>query len=217
MAVANSKKTGESNQGSASIGKKLMFFLLVCILPIIIVLAMVGGALQFVGFPVWKTVESMVEPEHALQKPSVLSQEKQEIATLQSKIRVLSAKNDTLSGELLVGQKGSQTLESQISALKGQLATRVKAEASAEIEGTVLVQMDAGPASAVLASMSVQEAGLVVSTMAASDSGSILADLPAAKATQILALASKDEASLQTTTNSNGGTNPTVGSNGTLN
>lgn len=215
MAVASPKKVGKPVNGSSSFAKKLIFFLLIFILPILLVIAMVGAALQFVGFPVLKTVESVVKPAHSVQKASALSQGKQEIATLQAKIRVLSTKDDTLSEQLATGQQGSQVLEAQIKQLKTQLAVQAKAEASAKIEGNVLVQMDTGPAAAVLETMTVQEAGLVVSTMAASDSGSILADLSAIKATQILAIAAEDEARTQASANTSSSASSNVSSTGT--
>lgn len=176
--------------------QKLLWALLVIVVPIIAAAGMIGVALQVLGVPVWQTTLQYVGlgPKTALtQTPLDTAQNRLTVAN--DKVVSLTTQEQKLEAQLADANAQAKSLQAQVAELQGQLQGRnnADAEAQAKTEASVLAGMDPNQAAGVLGKMSIDEAASVVANMAATDSANVLAAMDARAAAQILSLAAQKQ------------------------
>jgi flagellar motility protein MotE (MotC chaperone) len=193
--------------------QKLLWALLVIVVPIIAAAAMIGVALQVLGVPVWQTTMQYVglAPKTALtQTPLDTAQNR--LTDANTKVASLTDQQQKLQAQLADAQAQAKSLQDQVAQLQGQVQGHSDADAQAKTEASVLAGMDPNQAAGVLSKMSIDEASTVVANMSATDSANILAAMDAGTAARILSLAAQKQqanASASTTASDNSASNQT--------
>jgi flagellar motility protein MotE (MotC chaperone) len=170
--------------------RKLVWLLLVVIVPVLAAVVMIGIALQIVGVPVWQTTVQYLSGPRAEQSANAVGEQSQ-LAAERAKEQSLSDQNAKLSQQLNDLKHQNDKLQQQVQQLQALLTRQQDETAQAKREAAVLVGMDPHAAATVLAKLSVQHAAQVVAQMSTTDSGQILAEMDPGKAAKILGLAAQ--------------------------
>lgn len=172
--------------------KRVVWVVLVGVVPILATTVLVGAALQIIGFPVWQTTLNVIGAEKGTSPVSeALQTTKQDLATATAKERLDSSQIDDLRQQVRSDQQQIAALMTQINQLQSKQNTLQTAQNQAKQEAKVLVQMDPAEAANLLTQMQADEAAATVAAMAPSDSGAILGQMSPGAASKILAMAAK--------------------------
>ncbi|GMA49036.1 hypothetical protein GCM10025857_03930 [Alicyclobacillus contaminans] len=186
--------------------QKLVWALLVVVVPIIAAVIMIGVALQIVGVPVWQTTRAYFGGgSHTASAPATTLQTQYD--SVQAQNRALRTQLSQLQQQVTTLQQQNQALSAQVQQWRGAAAAKQDALQTAKKEAAILQGMDPTAGAALLAKMSVQEAAAAVAQMSADASGQLLAQLDAAKAAQILSQAAQIQQQTSTTNSTNNSTN----------
>ncbi len=171
--------------------KRLVWILLVGIVPIIVTTILVGVALQFVGLPVLQTAKNVIGIGTSAPVSADLQKTKQDLADATAKERLDSSQIADLRQQVRQDQQQIAALMTQINQLQSKQNSQVSAENQAKKKAQILAQMDPTQAANVLAQMQPEEAGATVAAMTSTDSGAILGQMSPDKASKILEVAAK--------------------------
>lgn len=193
--------------------KKVMWVLLVVLVPLLAAVVMIGIALQVLGVPVWRTtlqVAGLAPQTTASQSP--LSSVQGRLVDASTKVATLTDQTQKLQGQLTDAQAQEKSLQDQVAMLQAQLTGHADTDTQAKTEANVLVGMDPSQAAAVLGKMSVDAAASVVAKMSAADSAQVLGAMQPDTAAQILTLAAQmQKATTSSATQPDGSANNQTG------
>ncbi len=182
--------TTVSTERSPSLFKRLLIWILLAVVGLLAAAGIIGGALEYVGVPVIKTVTDWVMP---LPKKHEANGTASSQNALSSQMAVQVAENHSLENQLSLDTQKLQALKAEVKKLEAEQGVQVTDHAAAETEANILVQMDPQKAAAVLENMKFTAAARTIAVMQASDSGQILADVPPQLASKLIAAAALDE------------------------
>jgi flagellar motility protein MotE (MotC chaperone) len=200
---------GAKTEQSASWTNRLMWVVLVGIVPFLVLVFVVGIALQIIGVPVWSTVTSMLGlgPKKAASLNPVTIV-RQQLAEEKLRNVSLGQQITALSTELSDEKAKEAKLQAQIKQLESQSAHQAAALERAKREATLLAGMDAGQAAQVLSRMTLQEGALVISQMQPANASDILAAVNPTLASRLIHLAAQLTAEQSQNSRSSDGSNP---------
>ncbi len=190
-------KSGETNEQGPTFLKRIMWFILIAIIPVVVAVALIGVALQIVGVPVWQTTKSVlgINPQ-STQVSSVLQVTKQDLATVTAKERLDSSQNAALQQQIRLDQQQIASLLTKSNQMGVSQQSQSSLKLAAKNEAQVLSQMDPDQAAGILAKMQIQQAAAAVASMSPADSGAILSQMAPTTAGSILSLAAKLQSSM---------------------
>ncbi|GLV12363.1 hypothetical protein Heshes_00470 [Alicyclobacillus hesperidum] len=190
-------------------GHKFGWILLVIVIPLLVALAVLVGALQVLGVPVWKKVSSVLggHSTSAAGNQNATASLHRTIVVERAQIMSLQNQVSQLTQEWQKAKSQNSALAAQVKSLKAQLATQVSNVQQGTDEAKVLAQMDASAAALVLEKMPLAKAAWAVAEMTPDVSGPILQALPTATASSILQQAAVDERHQSSSGTSSSGAN----------
>jgi|GEM_PF-6002639 len=166
---------------------RIMWVVLVVLIPLLVGGGMVLGALQFLGVPVLQRAQHLFH--HTTVSTANQVTQAATDAKLQSQIALLQNQNQKLTTQVQTDNQQLTQLEQTNSQLQQQLNTKLSEKAKAEEEAAVLKGMDPSAAAPVLAGLNAQVAAEVIAVMAPADSGAILGAMSPTEAAKLLTLA----------------------------
>lgn len=183
-------KAKSSSGNARGLGEWLTWLLLVVIVPLLVGVLAIGGALQFIGIPVWQTTLQVtgLHKKKSL-KPSASNQK---VIALQSQVQHLTSQNTQLKQTNLQSKQDNVQLKAKMSILQKQLNVTVNDAKAGQQEAKVLTAMDATAAANILVKMGVAKASWVVAAMSAKTSGKILQNAPTNFTTSVIQNAAAD-------------------------
>lgn len=182
--------TTASTERPPSLFKRLLVWILLAVVGVLAAAGIIGGALEYVGVPVIKTVTDWVMPAPKKQETAATANSQN---ALSSQLAVQVAENHSLENQLGLDTQKLQALKAKVKALQAAQKVQVTDYAAAETEANILAQMDPQKAASVLENMKFAAAARTIAVMQASDSGQILADVPPQLASKLLTAAALDE------------------------
>lgn len=194
--------------------RRIMWLVLVILVPLVALAAMVAIALQVIGVPVWGTAMKVIRGTpmgaEAITATQVLQQQ---LVAEQAKWKGLLASNQALQQQLSEQKQKEQSTAVALAKAQQQLTQASTALGLAHQEAAVVKTMDPQAAALMLGKMSTQQAAGVIAAMSPSDSGPILSALDPLIAGQILTAAAQlaNQASLSGGTPANAGSNSVGG------
>jgi len=186
-----SKEPGELEERHENrIVQIILKLLLLIIVPVLVGVLVIGGALQIIGVPVLATTSQYIREwtGHAGQSLAVTSQgatnlDKTQLKETQAQLASANAKLQSDSQQI-------QQLKEQLKQADAQANNASQAQQIAKTEASILAKMDPGAAAQVLDKLPTDQAAAVVAELGPTDSSQILAGMDAAKAATLLAKAS---------------------------
>lgn len=186
------------------VSRRLSWVLLVGVIPVIVGIVIIGGALQFVGVPVWQTTLHVAGLNKPVQQNSAQTQTEKQLKSLEAQVKTLTAEKAKLSQANQTLTHQGQQLETQVSTLQKQVQVQTTHIAAGEQEARVLSQMDAQSAASVLQKMGTDKAAWVVASMSPDASGPILQAAPTSFASSVIQQAAVDKQSAAEAANTSG-------------
>lgn len=173
-----------------SVGWMLAWVGMVVVIPALATVAMIGGALQLAGVPVWQTLRGWVTHADAgATTETPLAQTQQTLANTQQKLQEALKTIDNLQQQLTAERQTEANLRQQLTQMQAQVQAQASARDRAAKEAQWLAGMDPGQAAGLLQSLPASEAAQVVALMPSDVSAQVLAALPAGKAAPIMTAA----------------------------
>ncbi|QQE80807.1 MotE family protein [Alicyclobacillus sp. SO9] len=192
MAKSAAERVGKSA------GQQLLSILLVGVVPVLVSLAMVWAAFQFVlKVPVWQDAMKILHHKSAAASQSTTGSKtastgtQTEIVKLKTQLATLQTKESSLTSKLSNDAAAMAKLQGENKNLHHQLSQQLSKESQAQTEASVLQGMDPSAAAQVMAKLPLSAAAAVIAVMQSSESGPILGQMPPATASKLLTLASK--------------------------
>ncbi|MCL6600556.1 MAG: hypothetical protein K6T81_17750 [Alicyclobacillus macrosporangiidus] len=183
------------NRSSASqerrpVGRMLAWAGMVVVIPALATVAMIGGALQLAGVPVWQTLRGWATHSDAKAVTETpLAQTQQALANAQQKLEEAAKTIDNLQQQLTAERQAEANLRQQLTQAQAKVQAQATARDRAAKEAQWLSGMDPGQAAGLLQSLPASEAAQVVALMPSDVSAQVLAALPAGKAAPIMTAA----------------------------
>ena len=184
----NARVSDEPAQKNAM--HRILWVVLVVLVPLLVGTAMVGGALQFLGVPVVQNVMKVIHPSAGTSVQNQISQKTEELK-LKAQISTLQSQNQTASAQLKTEEQQVAQLQQTNNQLKKELGIKVNERTKAEQEAEILKGMDPSAAAGVLAKLDPSAAADVIAVMAPADSGPILEAMDPTEAGKLMTLASQ--------------------------
>lgn len=206
-------QSGEVRQ--KTVAHRLLWVVLVVLVPLLVTIGMVGAALQFVGVPVWQdTVKLISHKVHSQPVVNSTPNSAAQVVSLKTQLATLNTKNQSLATQLQTDEAKVSQLQQQNKKLETQLTASTKIRTQALQQASILKGMDPSAAALVLAKLTTKDAATVVAVMSPSDSGPILAQMSPSEAGKLLTMAAQVQFPAST---ANSAAVNSTGSTGTLN
>lgn len=192
----------ESSRGFATrVRQRLVWLLLVIVVPLLALVVMIAIALQVLGVPVWGTAGKWLNHPGAAGPTTKVQTLEQQLAVAQARVQTLGSENQAKTGQLAAEIQKENQLSSQLANLQQRFQQASSSLQVAKQEAAVMKSMSPQAAAAVLGKMTNSEAAAVIAALAPADAGSILSSMNPAQVSQLLALSAvlQNQASVNST------------------
>lgn len=182
--------TGAVKTGIAeNVRRKVVWVLLVMVVPFIALLVMIGIALQVMGVPVWGTTVHWLSQSRG--QSSAIQGVQQQLAAAQAKVQSLQSENQSLNQQISAEKQKEQVLSSNLAQLQQGAVQANSTLGLAKQEAAVLKTMNPQAAGLVLSKMTTKEAAAAIAVMPPATAGPILNTMNPTQVGQLLALAAQ--------------------------
>lgn len=192
------KVKNETMESQSKIKNGFSWVILVIIVPLLVAVVAIGGALQFVGVDVLGSTMHLL----GLQKTTATSATKTPLSTARAQLSIARSENTALKSQVqrlqsqLTSEKQTENaLQSKINQLQSQITPQVNAVNKAKKEADYVRSMDPTQAASVLEKMTNSDAAAIIAEMNPSDASGILGAMTPAEAGNIMSIAAQIAAS----------------------